>query len=62
MVQHLKRLETAQLVEASSEGRRRIYQIDLEGIGALRAYLDGFWNQSLAAFQAAAEHEDKEHS
>jgi hypothetical protein len=30
-------------------------QLDPDGIGALRAYLDQFWNRSLAAFKAAAE-------
>lgn len=61
--QHLKVLKEARLVVDQPVGTRRIYQIDLEGIGALRAYLDQFWNQALAAFKTAAEHEEeKEHS
>ena len=39
VVQHLKRLETAQLVESSSEGRRRIYQIDRRGLAPLTRWL-----------------------
>jgi DNA-binding transcriptional ArsR family regulator len=56
--QHLKVLKDARLVVDRAVGTRRIYQIDLEGIGALRAYLDQFWNQALAAFKAAAEQEE----
>ncbi len=33
-------------------GSRRIYQLDPDGVGALRAYLDGFWNQALVALQS----------
>ena len=36
-------------------GNRRIYQLDPDGVGALRAYLDRFWNQALTAFKAAVE-------
>jgi DNA-binding transcriptional ArsR family regulator len=57
--QHLKVLKDAGLVIDSAAGNRRIYQIDPGGVGALRAYLDGFWNQALAAFKAAAEKGDE---
>ena len=56
--QHLKVLKEASLVVDRPVGNRRIYQLDPSGIGALRAYLDRFWNRSLAAFKAAAEKED----
>jgi|SRR5581483_8549121 len=39
VVQHLKRLQTAQLVESSSEGRRRIYHIDRRGLAPLMRWL-----------------------
>jgi DNA-binding transcriptional ArsR family regulator len=55
--QHLKVLKEAGLVVDRPVGNRRIYQLDLTGLGALRAYLDRFWNQSMAAFKAAAEKE-----
>ena len=41
-------------------GTRRIYQLDPDGVGALRIYLDHFWDQALAAFKAAAEQPTKE--
>jgi DNA-binding transcriptional ArsR family regulator len=53
--QHLKVLKDAGLVIDKRAGNRRIYQLDPDGVGALRAYLDQFWNRALAAFKAAAE-------
>jgi len=53
--QHLKVLKEAGLVMDRRAGNRRIYQLDPEGVGALRAYLDGFWNRALAAFKTVAE-------
>ena len=57
--QHLKILKEAKLVRDHAEGTRRIYAIDPAGLGAIRAWLDRFWDQSLAAFAAAAEREDR---
>jgi hypothetical protein len=34
--------------------------VDLDGVGALRAYLDQFWNRALTAFKTAAEQPDQE--
>ena len=53
--QHLKVLKAAGLVVDRSAGTRRIYQLDPDGVDALRAYLDQFWNRALAAYKAAAE-------
>jgi DNA-binding transcriptional ArsR family regulator len=58
--QHLKILKDAKLVRDRAEGTRRIYAIDPAGLGQIRAWLDRFWDQSLAAFAAAAEKEDSE--
>jgi DNA-binding transcriptional ArsR family regulator len=58
--QHLKVLKEAGLVTDRQVGTRRLYQLDPTGIGALRAYLDQFWNQALAAFKDAAERRDEE--
>ena len=58
--QHLKVLKDAGLVIDRPAGNRRIYQLDPDGVGALRAYLDQFWNRSLAAFKAAVEQGDEE--
>jgi DNA-binding transcriptional ArsR family regulator len=57
--QHLKVLKDAGLVTDSRAGTRRIYQLDPEGVRALREYLDEFWNRSLAAFKAAAERNEE---
>jgi DNA-binding transcriptional ArsR family regulator len=57
--QHLRVLSAARLVIARREGNRRIYQVDPSGVGAVRAYLDRFWNQALAAFKQAAEKEEE---
>jgi len=53
--QHLKVLKEAGLVADQPEGTRRVYYIDPKGLGALRAWLDQFWDQALAAFQAEVE-------
>src|SRR5881227_1666923 len=53
--QHLKVLKDAGLVVDRAAGNRRIYQLDPDGVGALRAYLDQFWNRALTAFKAAVE-------
>jgi DNA-binding transcriptional ArsR family regulator len=58
--QHLRVLKGAGLVTDRAAGNRRIYQVDPAGISALRAYLDQFWNQSLASFKQAAEQRVKE--
>ena len=53
--QHLKVLKEAGLVTDRPEGTRRVYYIDPHGLGALRGWLDQFWDQTLAAFQAEVE-------
>lgn len=53
--QHLKVLKEAGLVADHPEGTRRVYYIDPNGLGALRRWLDQFWDQALTAFQAEAE-------
>jgi len=53
--QHLRVLREAGLVSERRSGTRRLYRLDLNGLAALRAYLDSFWDEALAAFKAAAE-------
>jgi DNA-binding transcriptional ArsR family regulator len=53
--QHLKVLKDAGLVADRAEGTRRVYEIDPHGLGVLRAWLDQFWGDALAAFKAEAE-------
>jgi DNA-binding transcriptional ArsR family regulator len=58
--QHLKVLKDAGLVVDTRDGTRRLYRLDPNGVGALRAYFDGFWNQALAAFKQAVENPTQE--
>ena len=55
--QHLKVLKAAGLVRDRSAGTRRLYEIDADGVAAMRAYLDRFWNHALADFRTALEKE-----
>ncbi len=45
--QHLRVLKDAGLVIDRRAGTRRIYQLNPDGVGALSAYLEQFWNRSL---------------
>ena len=58
--QHLKVLKDAGLVVDRPEGNRRIYQAAPDGVAALRAQLDRFWNQALAAYKEAVEQDSEE--
>jgi DNA-binding transcriptional ArsR family regulator len=58
--QHLKVLKDAGLVIDRRAGTRRIYQLDPDGVGALRAYLDQFWSRALVAYKAAVEQREEE--
>ena len=58
--QHLKVLKEARLVVDQPAGNRRIYRLDPDGVGALRADLERFWSKALAAYKAAVEQPDEE--
>lgn len=53
--QHLKVLKEAGLVSDRQDGARRIYAIDPKGLGAMRAWLDQFWDTALEALKAEIE-------
>ena len=53
--QHLKVLKEAGLVREERCGTRHIYEIDPEGLGPLRAWLDQLWDTALEAFKAEVE-------
>ncbi len=53
--QHLKVLKQVGLVTDHADGTRRIYQINPEGVQAIRYYLDQMWNQALTGFRLAAQ-------
>ena len=53
--QHLRVLEEAGLVTHRHQGTRNLYELDSAGVGALRDWVDGFWNEALARFKAVAD-------
>ena len=58
--QHLKVLKDAGLVVDRSSGSRRIYRVDPDGVGALRAQLDRFWSGALATYKDLVEQPEEE--
>ena len=50
--QHLKILKEAGLVTDEAQGARRVYRVDHGGLGGLQAWLDGFWADARAAYEA----------
>jgi DNA-binding transcriptional ArsR family regulator len=58
--QHLRVLKEAGLVTERQNGTRRLYRVDPDGLAGLREYLEGFWEEALASFKAAAEAEESE--
>jgi DNA-binding transcriptional ArsR family regulator len=58
--QHLRVLKAAGLVIDRQAGRRRIYQVDPDGLAALREDLERFWGRTLAGFQAVVEQPTQE--
>src|SRR5881296_4652052 len=57
--QHLNVLKEAGLVSERRNGTRRLYRARPEGLGELRAFLDGFWDERLEALKREAEREER---
>jgi DNA-binding transcriptional ArsR family regulator len=57
--QHLRVLKDAGLVRDRPVGTRRLYAVDADGLAAVRAYFDRFWDQALAAFKELADDEQR---
>jgi len=55
--QHLKALKAANLASDRAEGTRRIYQINPEGLQALRTWLDAFWDEAMSNLAKTAKEE-----
>ena len=58
--QHLKALKDAGLVRDEPRGTARLYRIHAPGLGELRQWLDGFWDDALERFKDYAEGEGDE--
>jgi DNA-binding transcriptional ArsR family regulator len=57
--QHLKILKEANLISIRKQGAKNIYNVDQQGILAMRNYLDQFWDEALEAFRIIAEKTDE---
>ncbi|MGH2806413.1 MAG: ArsR/SmtB family transcription factor [Actinomycetota bacterium] len=57
--QHLKVLQGAGLVTHERAGTRRLYRVELDALGELRAFFDRFWDEALASFKELAEQEEE---
>ena len=53
---HLRVLSGAGLVHYKSAGTRNLYQVDERGLGEIRTWLDGFWDEALTGFARQVEH------
>ena len=51
-------LKEAGVVTERQNGTRRLYRVEPDGLAELREYLEGFWEEALANFKAAAEKEE----
>jgi DNA-binding transcriptional ArsR family regulator len=58
--QHLKVLHGAGLVTYEPAGTRRLYRVEPDTLGELRAFFDRFWDEALASFKQLAEQEEVE--
>jgi DNA-binding transcriptional ArsR family regulator len=56
---HLRVLKDAGLISERRDGTRRLYRARPEGLDGLRAFLDGFWAESLENLKSAAEAEER---
>jgi DNA-binding transcriptional ArsR family regulator len=59
--QHLNVLKEAGLVSERRTGTRRMYRARPEGLGELRLFLEGFWDEHLAALKREAEQKERSH-
>ena len=52
--QHLQVLKTAEIVDNEADGTRRLYRLQPQALGELRAYVDALWGDALGNFAAHA--------
>jgi len=60
--QHLQVLKSAKLVACRTQGTRNIYQIDPQGIGEMRVWLDRHWEKALNSFQKFVDTQEEDPS
>jgi DNA-binding transcriptional ArsR family regulator len=52
---HLRLLKKARLVSEHSEGTRRVYQLEGEGVAVVQEYLVGVWGEAAARLRLLAD-------
>ena len=52
---HLGVLRKAGLAVSTKDGTRHLFAVNVDGLAAVRSYLDDFWPSKLAALKAAVE-------
>lgn len=52
---HLGVLRSAGLASSTRDGTRHLFAVDVDGLAAVRSYLDDFWPSKLASLKAAVE-------
>jgi DNA-binding transcriptional ArsR family regulator len=52
---HLRLLKGAGLVDDQAEGTRRVYQLNDEGVEAIRRYFAAVWDEAIPRFRIVAE-------
>lgn len=57
--QHLTVLKAAGLVSERRDGTRRLYRTRPEGLAEVRSFLNGFWDERVAALKREAEDEER---
>ena len=57
--QHVNVLKEAGLVSERRDGTRRLYRARPEGLGELRTFLAGFWDERLDALKREAESKER---
>lgn len=55
---HLGVLRRAGLTSRSKDGTRHLFAVDVDGLAAVRSYLDDFWPSKLSALKSAIEDRD----
>lgn len=54
--QHLKVLKDAGVVGDQAQGTRRLYHLQADTLGEVRAYIDALWDDALGAFAEDVAH------
>ena len=57
--QHLRVLEDAGLVAVRSSGKRRLYSARIEGLAAMREFIDEMWGDALSQLKRASHSAEK---